>query len=177
MERLSRHSSATAHLCRLICRNASISAEHAFLLGLFHDVGIAGALIVLSEMREDEKAPDIEPLWPAIDDIHADLSGVMTRLWKLPPRIWTPVKHHHYIVVKGFPDPMAAVVCVAEHLANQLGWGVLPADTTDDDAPNVDATSPKGVERAFTTLKLAGPARERLLEDAESTLLELAGGA
>ena len=174
MERLSRHSSATAHLCRLICRRASISSEHAFLLGLFHDVGIAGALIVLSEATPSEQFPDLERMWPAIDEVHEELSSTMTQLWKLPPKISTPIRHHHYIVIKGYPDPMAAVVCVAEHLANKLGWGVVPWDESPDGPAAVDTSSQKTLDRAFETLELSPNAQDRLLEDAEYTVHALA---
>ncbi|MBW2243877.1 MAG: HDOD domain-containing protein, partial [Deltaproteobacteria bacterium] len=50
MERLRKHSQATAHLCRVVCKySSSVEAEFAFLCGLLHDVGIAGILLALGE--------------------------------------------------------------------------------------------------------------------------------
>jgi HD-like signal output (HDOD) protein len=45
MERLSRHSTATAYLLRALCRRTGIDAEYAFLCGLLHDVGLAACLL------------------------------------------------------------------------------------------------------------------------------------
>ena len=48
MERLARHSTATAHIMRAICRRTRVETEFAFLCGLIHDVGFAASLLALS---------------------------------------------------------------------------------------------------------------------------------
>jgi len=49
MDELRRHSTAVAHLARLVSRQTSLYDEHVFMCGLLHDVGVAGALIAFAE--------------------------------------------------------------------------------------------------------------------------------
>lgn len=120
MNALQTHSRVTAHLCRVVCRYTSIDGEFAFLCGLLHDVGIAGALLLSAEGKIGEGvAPDV--LWSAVQKKHALGSQRMCELWGLPPDIQWAVGFHHQIEQDGFVHPMAAVICIAEHFANKAG--------------------------------------------------------
>lgn len=126
MERLLRHSTATAHLARLVCRRTAIDAEYAFLCGLLNDVGFAAGLLVLAE-DPALRALGFDALAPALDDAHEEAAGVLARLWKLPEQICAFVASHHGLEAGGKPSPLHAAVVVAEQLAWEAGCGLVPA--------------------------------------------------
>lgn len=125
MERLARHSTATAHLTRLVCRRTAVAAEHAFLCGLLHDVGFAAGLLVLVE-DPALRALGFAALAPALDDVHEEAAGVVARLWELPEELCAFVDTHHALARGGAPSPLHAAVVVAEQLAWEAGCGLAP---------------------------------------------------
>jgi HD-like signal output (HDOD) protein len=125
MERLRRHSIATAHLSRLVSRFTPMEAEFAFLCGLLHDVGIACSLLALAEAPRGEKRPELSLAWPAIDALHEEASGIIARLWNLPPDVQHVVAHHHQIQSQGFVHPLSAVVCLGGDFADRHSLGVI----------------------------------------------------
>jgi HD-like signal output (HDOD) protein len=129
MRLLSRHSAATAHIARILCRRTSLYDEYAFLCGLLHDVGIAASMIVLSQLPRGVKVPAFELVWPAIEEIHETASGILCRSWKLPPDVALVVEHHHVPRIGGMIHPFAAALCVSDALASDLGYG-LPHEQT-----------------------------------------------
>lgn len=127
MERLQFHSQATANLCRMLSRYAPVTQDRAFLCGLLHDVGIAGILLVLGDVKRGGTAPDLAVMWPAIDAAHARAGARMVELWKLPPETATAVAAHHQVSVDGADEPMAATLCLAEALAVELDLALIPS--------------------------------------------------
>jgi hypothetical protein len=125
MERLVRHSAATAHLARLVSRRTAIDGEYAFLCGLLADVGFAAGLLVHADGRE-LRALGFEALAPALDDAHEEASGVLARLWRLPEAICAVVGSHHGLALAGQPSPLHAALVVAEQLAWEAGCGLCP---------------------------------------------------
>ena len=121
MESLKRHSTAVAHVSRVISRYTPFEGEYAFLCGLLHDVGVAGSLIALFESNPKKPAP-LEDVWPAVFAVHAEASKLMVEHWELPVDIALTVGAHHAVKIQGYPHPMAATVYLANHLANQLGF-------------------------------------------------------
>ena len=79
MEHLRRHSTACGNLCRMLASRVGQDAEHAFLCGLLHDIGIAAILIVLGERRKSEAALDPAVLSEVVGHIHEDVSGMLVR--------------------------------------------------------------------------------------------------
>lgn len=124
MADLQRHSTATAYLTRIVCRYAKVNAEHAFLCGLLHDVGIAAALITLAEKKKGADPPELARVWPAIVAAHERASEILASRWKLPAEIGRVLGHHHDPIIEGQVDPVAAAVCVAEWVASHLGAGI-----------------------------------------------------
>ncbi len=120
LSRLSWHSTVTAYLMRALARRGAVDPEYAFLCGLLHDVGIAASLLAVSSDARGPAVP-FEALAPVLNDVHQEASGVLTRLWGLPPEIQRVVATHHQLVVGGTPDPVIAHLMVAEHLAGELG--------------------------------------------------------
>jgi HD-like signal output (HDOD) protein len=153
MERVARHSRATAYIARLVASQTFVPGEHAFLCGLFHDVGIAGALITMGEQKHGQREPDVGQLWPAIDQAHQKLSGIMAEIWEMPPEVKYVVGRHHSIVDQGQVHPLCAVVCVAEHLANTLGRAIGPAPGPGGTELSVDTADHSMVQRALVELQ------------------------
>lgn len=122
MESLKRHSTAVAHLARIVSRYTSIEGEYAFLCGLLHDVGIAGALIALAEGSKGKNPPSLDDVWPAVQAVHAEASQLMVTHWDLPPDVAWAVGAHHTVLIQGYAHPMAATVRLADDLAKQLGY-------------------------------------------------------
>jgi HD-like signal output (HDOD) protein len=137
MERLARHSTAVAHLTRAAAGRAPIDAGAAFACGLLHDVGFAGILLALSEDRKFRYA-SYEAMAPALDELHEETAGHMTRVWNLPAEMQRAVGTHHSVTPFGAPLPMNAALVVAEQLAWECGLGL--AEPPDDADPTSTAT-------------------------------------
>lgn len=124
MQRLQAHSMFMAYAARLVATQAGVAAEHAFLCGLLHDVGISGSLISLAE-TEGEQVP-IMSLLDAIDGMHEQAAGLMAKQWGLAPEISVVIEQHHHFDPKNMGmHVLTAVLCVAEQLADELNFGVM----------------------------------------------------
>jgi HD-like signal output (HDOD) protein len=173
MERLRRHSLATAHLSRLLSRYTPVSQDRAFLCGLMHDVGVAGILLVLGEVEQGKKAPDLAVLWPAIDGAHAVAGSRMVELWRLPRETSAAVAGHHRGRVAGIDDPMAATVCLAEAYSARCDFGLIPRDQEQREKAGlplhdgIDRSSPEVLERARQVVDLTDDKLQRFLAEAE----------
>ena len=160
MEFLRRHCTFTAHLARIVAKYTSVEGEYAFLCGLLHDVGVAGTLIALADVSKKEKPPHLVALWPAIARAHEEAGQNLVKLWKLPPDIQWVVGAHHSINVGGMPHPLAATVCLAEHIANEFGVSMMPPKDLKRRARSlanqlelpIDTTHPKLVVKACQVL-------------------------
>ncbi len=140
MERLRRHSVVTAHLARRIADRVNVRGEYVFLCGLLHDIGIAVTLLAISDQVRPR--PSFDSLQGELHIAHPKLSSTLVTMWELPHQVHTVVACHHEIAARGFPDPLAACVCLAEELANQAGSAIAhrgaAAETFDrSDAFNV----------------------------------------
>lgn len=148
MEEMRKHSTACAHLCRLIATRKGVAADTAFLCGLLHDIGMAATLLVLAERAKDE--PAIAPL--VLDEIlretHQEVSGMIAHLWKLPPEIADVLAHHHSGQVKGQPNDLSAIVAICEEMSRDLGCGVNIG------AGRCDHVEPDVIAAAFASLAL-----------------------
>jgi len=138
MEDLRRHSTACANVCRLLAAKAGQDPENAFLCGLLHDIGIAAILIVLSERRKSEPPLEGAVLDEVVRQTHEDVSGMLVRLWKLPPDVVEVVSHHHTRQAVESAPLLSSVVVVADALATKFGFAVDfgpgPCDGTDRDS-------------------------------------------
>ncbi|HEY0707719.1 MAG TPA: HDOD domain-containing protein [Polyangia bacterium] len=147
MESIQRHSTACAHLSRLTCSVTKIASEYAFLCGLLHDVGMAAALIAFSESQA-LGAPPESLLGPVLHACHAEASGTVARLWKLPEDVQTVIGRHH----GGAPDepisPLTSILIVADGLAGELGAGIKWFNS------DLDATDPVVFDTAKQALGL-----------------------
>jgi putative nucleotidyltransferase with HDIG domain len=148
MECLQRHSAAVAHLSRTISRYTSIDSEYAFLCGLLHDVGLAGALIVLAEGTKSP--PPLEDVWPAVFELHEEAGRRMVADWKLPEDVLYVTSAHHAVKIGGYPHPVAATVRVADAMAERMGFGIA----TGLDVPTIFAKNELPFEQAVEVVGL-----------------------
>lgn len=188
MERLSRHSTVTAHLARTVSRYTAMAEEYAFLCGLLHDVGIAGILIALGDApRAKRKPPELTMLWPVIDATHEEAAASMAKLWNLPAEIPYILGAHHRVCIEGYDHPLAATICVADFLAQELGFGLGPSEKEADTrseaelaaqaaAGRADRSTPQTLERARQALRLDESKMKLLHADAERLVNERFGG-
>jgi putative nucleotidyltransferase with HDIG domain len=151
MNRLRRHSAATAEMARIICQRTSVDDDHAFLCGLLHDMGLAAAIIAVSE-DDSGGRPDFASAWPAIVDVHETAGRRLAESWRLPPEIGTVISCHHG--TRPYPSPTAAAVALADLLVSEQG-------------ANIEAESdPRAAESACARLGLGGDALTLLRQDA-----------
>jgi len=178
MDLLRRHSAMTAHLSKIVCNHSDVDGEYAFMAGLLHDVGIAGTLLALSERRGPKSGPpDLISVWPAVDRVHPRAGQLMAEHWGLSEDLQRVLSAHHQVLVEGEAHPLSATVCVADHLARELGHGlVLEAKEGDDDDfhldcvrshTNVDTSSPRTLEHAREALGIDEALLERIVAEAE----------
>ncbi|MDQ2643359.1 MAG: HDOD domain-containing protein [Myxococcota bacterium] len=118
MNRLRRHSAATAEMARIVCQRLSLDDDHAFLCGLLHDVGLAAAIIAISEGASGE-AVDFGNAWPAIFDVHEAAGRRLAEIWKLPTELGMVIGSHHGS--RPFPSDTAAAVALADLLVSEQG--------------------------------------------------------
>ena len=137
MDRLRRHSLATAHLAKIVCRYTALHGDYAFLCGLLHDVGIAGCLIALAEGK-DKRPPDLVAVWPSIERVHSEAGVHMARLWQLPDEIEWVLGAHHEVLIGGAPHPLAAAVALANEIAIRQGFTLVPEEEPDESAADED---------------------------------------
>jgi putative nucleotidyltransferase with HDIG domain len=154
VEQLQSHSTVTAYAARIIAARAGIPAEHAFLCGLLHDVGWSGALVAISDT--EKSPPDLVTVFAAIDKIHAEAGHAMATLWGLAPEIVTVIGRHHDLPEEGKPASMLIpVMCVAEQLADEFGFGVGLATGAQPAAdPSVDRNLIGCYEHAVAMLRI-----------------------
>ncbi|MCP5070354.1 MAG: HDOD domain-containing protein [bacterium] len=189
MERLRQHSQATAHLCRVVCKySSSAPAEFAFLCGLLHDVGIAGILLALGETPGRKQPPDLAILWPAIHEAHTEAGELMAKLWDMPAELQWVLGAHHRVEIEGYPHPLAAVVCLAEHLAAELGSGLVPRSPEEEEDcdiescaglethPGTDRSGPVALDRAREALGMTPQTWELVEKDAVVQLEKMRDG-
>jgi len=190
MELLGRHSTATAHIARVVSKYTATEGEYAFLVGLLHDVGIAATLLALSHnaasQRPPDRAPDLIAIWPAVDRVHEQAAELMAEHWSLPPDLRMAVGAHHQVLIQGHPHPLSATVAIANELAHELGYGVVPKEdaSAEDDLERdcmsshtgVDHSTPKTLEHAREALQLNDAQVDLIRAEAAEVLSRLGEG-
>jgi putative nucleotidyltransferase with HDIG domain len=125
MEKVRRHSTATAQIARGICRSLQQPADRAFVCALLHDIGIAGSLGVIGSIPRKERPTDPESISKAIEVVHEEASAIIGQKWALPWGMQWVIGHHHNYWVDGRVSPLAALVCLSDWLATEAGAGAL----------------------------------------------------
>lgn len=173
MNSLRRHSTAVAHIARAICKYTPFDGEFAFMCGVLHDVGIAGALIALTEQAKPLAPPSVEEVWPAVIATHEEAAAMMAKMWCVPEDVCLVLGAHHRVKIQGHPHPMAATVAMAGDIANQMGFGLKMSDDKKSerlsDEPELDAAGRKELSEILglepRQLELIASDTERVLPE------------
>ena len=124
MNAIRRHSVATGYLTAAFAETLKVPLESPLLCGLMHDCGIAGAIVCFDE---SPAVPDTPRAWSSLGRTHAALSRRMIEIWRLPGEVRQSAMLHHEAPDPGVA-PGAAVVCVADAIATELGFPGLPTN-------------------------------------------------
>src|SRR3954463_4221633 len=171
IEQIRRHSTVTAYIARIVCKQAKVDEEHAFLCGLLHDLGFAGLLFAVSNI-EAESSPPLIQLWAEIDTLHEQASRIITELWSLPLEIQELVGHHHHLHT-GATSKIAASIPLADRLSERFGASVVgPVDENGVLLPG-DAVDDFDLEVSRAELALSDQAMQRILDEAEATVPDI----
>ncbi len=168
LEKLRQHSIATAEIGRLICRHTRGDENYAYMCGLLHDVGIAGAIIAMTTNLGVTRTIDFDLLWPVLSSVHQQFTVQLASLWGLPQELRTILRHHHTFSVESKPEPMAAVTVLAEILAAKIGYEFEGEESSEMlertlGMLGISATKLESVEREATEFlaKAAAPSSTR----------------
>lgn len=130
------HAVAVAHLTRSTCRAVRIDPEHAFLCGLFHDIGHP---VLLGHLLDDDlptmRRSDISPL---VELVHPLIGERIAQRWQLPAPIGEVARYHHCYRGSGSSDEMhglVGIVAAADRLAYHAGIGLRALGTRVHDDP------------------------------------------
>jgi putative nucleotidyltransferase with HDIG domain len=170
MERVRRHSVATAHIARIVARRTGQDAEEAFLCGLLHDVGIAAALIVADEIYGEGHRPQIGAIWPAIEAVHESSGMLLARIWNLPGNLANVIGNHHDFTATGRPDQRIATLHIAERIAAKLGRGIVTTSPERGSRALVDITPQRMIAAARLSLNLSHDELGEILRESQETL-------
>src|SRR5262249_4800042 len=105
-----------------------------------------------------------------IEDAHEEASGILTRLWNLPPEIQMVVTHHHKLEISGYPHPLIAVLMMADEIAEKNQIVESPANV-------LSVSDTRGVTqiraKARALLGITEKTETLMLKDVEKLLPDL----
>ncbi len=116
-------------LCSVLCeqleRPGKISADQAYLIGLFHDCGVP---VLMQHIKGYGIAQFDSPTGPDFleeDDTHSTshcIAGLMVALeWELPDGLCEVIRGHHYVIAEGQSAPHSvALLQLAMHAYTRL---------------------------------------------------------
>lgn len=174
MERLWRHSAATAHCANEIARLTMVpNLESIFLAGLIHDVGKVMLLDLVASPRSGVvRALQSNPqlLDEVLENLHSLLGLILCQAWNLPPSFRAAVYFHHNPPLCPVKDWMQAVhiTALANTLAKVEGYGMREEKTE-----AFLASHPSSIALGLSDIKLATLRVD--LSDTLETLFEVAG--
>jgi HD-like signal output (HDOD) protein len=158
LERLRRHSVATAEISRTLCQAAQVADDFAYLTGLLHDVGIAGCILALGSRASHQVPPPFADAWPAIRGIQQSFALHLTTRWQLPKEIRRGLNQHFLAPRVENLEPLAAATVLAEALAARANLGFQ------------DEASAHAAARAQTLLGLSDDVVEAIVQQTSISL-------
>lgn len=175
LEQIRHHSIAAAHLTGVVCEEAGVHDDGAFLCGLLHDIGLTAQLLAISKV-EGSGRPLVREVWREVDNNHARASGLVARLWRLPDEMCVLLAEHHGPFNEKL-TPVAAAVCMADALSGRFGASIVgPIDETGEPM-EADSMNEQCLAAARERLGLDVAAVKRIAERAEATIEELNRGS
>jgi HD-like signal output (HDOD) protein len=132
LEHLWNRGAAIAEFCIAVVKKAhlrDISPDSAFLLGMFHDCGLAmlcKRFPAYATALSDDVWPDILALDHAQQISHAVMGQMVAKNWALPDDITLAIQHHHDpadMLLNESTRRLCAVLDLASHLHRRLSGG------------------------------------------------------
>jgi HD-like signal output (HDOD) protein len=131
MEQFWRHSIACGVAARMIAaRRRDSNTERFFLLGLLHDIG---RLIIFTHLPNEsatameraaaEKKPLVQCEFEACGFDHTAVGHELLLSWKLPARLWEPIRMHHTYSTSSIYPVETAILHTADVLVNAMSFG------------------------------------------------------
>lgn len=153
MERVRKHSTAVAHLARLVAQSSGRMGAIAFARGLLHDVGLAIGMLAAATPGLMLEAT-FDEAWPVIYGAQTRVGRLLMSTWKLDAELASAVESHD--PARALADPEVAVLTLAGYLADDLGFSV----------PHIGHTSMQRValDRLLATVDLDVDDLERIHE-------------
>jgi len=129
--RVTKRSREIGTLCAIIAAECfdeeQISSEHAYMIGQFHDCGIAVLMrdypnyCALLDAEEETHWPDLIEEDQINQTDHAMVGCLLAENWKLPDHVCQAIRHHHHIQQAGEESrALVAILQMAMHLFNAL---------------------------------------------------------
>jgi HD-like signal output (HDOD) protein len=131
--RITVRSHEIATLCAIIAAECfspkEVPSEHAYMIGQFHDCGIAMLMRDYPDYCATLDSPE-PTLWPDLlaedqrnQTDHAMVGSLLAEDWKLPAAVCQAIRYHHHIANTEEEDEarfLVAILQMAMHLYNQL---------------------------------------------------------
>lgn len=179
MDTFWRHSLLCGIMARYLGKRCGVlHPERLFVAGLLHDIG---SLVVFT--RAPEKAKELLMIAQSDEQAlayaeqqefgfnHADLGGMLATLWSLPDTLVEAISCHHNPMDAVCSKQQAAIVKIADILADRSELGALFAPMPRRDEPlNID----KALWRA-TGLVAANFDESQIIADAGKQFIEISG--
>jgi len=162
MDTFWRHSIFTGLMARELAReNRVLHPERLFVAGLLHDIGMlvlfnrspdaaADLLLIAAGDEEVFYQAEIEKL----GFTHADIGGLLLQEWQLPETLQEAVLYHHAPYMAGQGKVDAALVHMANILANRSELGAFAEDHTFDTEFDQSVWSTLDIERESLDIDL-----------------------
>ncbi len=136
------HSAAVSICSKMVAeRIFGVNGDDAFLCGILHDFGL---LVEEQLMREDfnkicisisSTTALIEAEQAAFSTNHCEIGHIMTLDWNMPLTIQEAIRDHHTNFEDIEPASLTGIVQIAEYIASQMEYNILPNVTTDISPP------------------------------------------
>lgn len=174
MERLWRHSVATAHCANEIARLTMVpNQESVFLAGLIHDIGKVILLELVASPRSTlvrslQENPQL--MAEVVENLHPLLGLIVCQAWNLPPAFRAAVYFHHDPTACPVKEWMQAIhiAALANTLAKVEGYGMYEGPSE-----AFLASHPSSIALGLSDIKLATLRVD--LHDALEALFEVVG--
>jgi putative nucleotidyltransferase with HDIG domain len=123
-ERLWRHSLGCASISSRIARNLRSAPDDAYLAGLFHDVGKAVVLSILSNAALKSKTPRRAEFVDHVVELYHEGVGVaVTTQWRLPDHVVKAIQKHTESANTALTKPQA-IIALSDNVCHRLNLGV-----------------------------------------------------
>lgn len=148
-----RQAHSVGQIARKIAPLVGMDGEHAFLIGLLHDIGKVALLKTVRAEVKDAKEIGASLLGQAFYFHHEAAGEAIAREWKLPEEVVSVAAHHHRYERNEEHPRSAALASLAHRVDLRLAMGGSPQDEELMGAPELEflGVPPERREEVLTT--------------------------